>query len=90
MERQEGGYIRQGSPFKDFTVCREAAVFPLKLRMVKADGANLKELTWNGHGISLHLPQLPPLFHPAAPPPSPLPPPPSNTTRTHPEPPQGQ
>lgn len=77
--------MRQASPFKDFTVCREAAVFPVKLRMVKDDGANLKDLTWNGHGISLHLPQLSPLFHPAAPPPSPSPsPPPSNTTRIHP------
>lgn len=52
-------------------------MFPVKLRMVKADEANLKDLTWNGHGISLHLPQLPPLFHPAVPPllPLPLPPP---------------
>ena len=46
LERQEGG-LGKLSAFKDFTVCRGAVMFPLKLRMGKAVGANLNELSWN-------------------------------------------
>ena len=46
MERQEGVQDKL-SAFKDFTVCREAAMLPLKLKMGKAVGANLNELSWN-------------------------------------------
>ena len=86
MERQEGVQDKL-SAFKDFTVCREAAMFPLKLKMGKAVGANLNELSWNWEGLSHHLPRclLFVILWLLLPAPPPLPP---NTTRIHPSLPQ--
>lgn len=84
MERQEGG-LGKLSAFKDFTVCRGAVMFPLKLRMGKAVGANLNELSWNWDGLSHHLPHcLLFVILWLLPPGSPT----TNTTRIHPSLPQ--